>query len=195
MHQQAALAKYRLTQLQEDLAQFRIRRAQARILIRSSKKNSWHKFIDSIEEDTHPTSMWRKIQILNNCKPPPPTITLPQNDGVLTQDSQVISELLAKAFSSVSSDSSYNPGFLAYKTQEELSPLIISNDKQEDYNSPITMEELRQSLSKLTKNTAPGPDNIFIKQLPENMLNVLLKILYITRYGRSTLFLPSGLPP
>lgn len=83
-NQKAALAKYRLTHLYDDLTQFRIRRAQARRLIRSSKRISWHKFINSTEEDTHTNNMWWKIQILNNSKPPPSTIILPLSNGLLT---------------------------------------------------------------------------------------------------------------
>jgi len=123
--------------------------------------------------------MWRKIQILNNSKPPPPIITLPLNDGELTQNPETSSELLAKHFSTVSSDSAYNPAFLTLKTREESTPLIIPSDEQQEYNSLLTMEELLYSLSKFTKTTAPGPDNIpsiFIKQLPENMKAVLQQI-------------------
>lgn len=93
--------------------------------------------------------------------------------------SQVTSELLAKAFSSVSSDTSYNPELLARKTHEQSLLLTIFNENLEDYNSLLTMEELHHSVSKFIKNTVSGPDNItsiFIKQLPEIMLHVLLGI-------------------
>jgi ribonuclease HI len=173
-----ALQKFRTTNAPDDLERFRLRRAQARRLIRSSKRDSWNQFLDEINIDTNPSTMWRKIQILNGTKPPPPTITLKTVDGY-SQDPTTTSTLLAEAFASVSSNQSYSKEFLEFKTAEEATSLHYDSEDTEDYNQPITEEELRLALGHYIKNTAPGPDDIpaaFLRHLPPEMITKLLFI-------------------
>ena len=119
-----------------------------------------------------------QIALTNTSKPSPPTITLKTNDGY-THDPQLTSELLAEAFATSSSNHNYSKEFLKVKNTEEAKTIDISSDSLEDYNSPLTLQELQFVLSKYPKNIAPGPDNIpiaLIRNLPEDMIIKLLHI-------------------
>lgn len=121
------------------------------LLLQSSKRNSWNQFIDEINPNTDPLTMWRKIQILNQTEPPPPTITLKTNDGY-THNPNIASALMAKAFATVSSNQSFSKEFLELKTMEVTTPLCYDCDNLEDYNQPITRAELFIAPSHYIKN-------------------------------------------
>ena len=60
-----ALKQFRQSRLQDDLIAYRGCRAKACCLIRSKKKRSWNKFVDSIQtSSTTSAQMWQKIKLL-----------------------------------------------------------------------------------------------------------------------------------
>lgn len=166
-----------MTNLQEDLELYHLRHAHAHRLLRSSKMANWNQFLDYINSDTDRSTMRHKIKILNGTKSPPPIMTLKTNDGD-THDPVTASALLAEAFATVSSNKSYTEEFLKFKSAEEPIPLRITSDNNlEDYNQPITGEELHFALNRYIKNTVPGPHEItaaFLRHFPTQMRKKLL---------------------
>lgn len=64
-----------------------VRCAQAPQLIYTSKRINWNYFINEINSDTDPVTMWPRIQTLNGSKPFPPIIIMKTTDDPkLTSD-------------------------------------------------------------------------------------------------------------
>lgn len=173
-----ALNKFRITKLNKDLQLFRKLRAKARQLIRSKKRESWGKFVQGINVNTSNTEMWNKIRILRGTKTHSAISLMDSNKKIITDEKQ-IANIFAHQFAFNSSDDNYSQDFIRYKAAEQAKPLHFAKSTQDTYNSPITMNELEETLKIQIKNSAPGPDNIpvaFIKHLPNETKSKLLQI-------------------
>lgn len=105
--------------------------------------------------------------------------TLTENGKIIT-DQNNIANLLAEKFAENSNDEKLDIEFLKFKTEIEASEIDLNAIKNNDdpINAEFSLLELKAVLSD-SKNTSPGPDdipNIFLKQLPNKVVNTLLKI-------------------
>lgn len=175
-----AYCTYKTSHSQNDFINYKKARAKARAQVRSAKKRSWSSFIASLNQPVSTSAMWRDIKKLTGNGSFRPISQLKSNNSYTT-DPLLISEILAKHYASVSSNSNYDQHFLTHKLQTEKSPISFTPTPNvtNSYNLPITKQELIHTINRNLKNASPGQDNIhaaMLKNLHENSLSYLLSL-------------------
>ena len=135
--------------------------ALCRRTFKKAKKESWIRYVSTINVNTTLSEIWKKINKIRgkfSTHPPP---LLRDEDGTLTDNPKETSILFAEAFSDVSSEDNYTTRFRRHKGIEESKSLNFSlnQNPRAPYNEPFTMKELLNVLS-ATKETSPGIDRI-----------------------------------
>ena len=140
------------------------------------KKECFHKFVEELTPDVPIGTAFKKIRALNGYKTPPDTPFKVNNEIIVTDEGKA--EALAAHYEQ-------NSTTFHHKNLPDFHEKFINNTVNifpVDYNSAITISELKLAISKV-KNTAPGEDNIpyiLIKNLPEE---VLYDFLYLLNYS------------
>lgn len=179
-----ALNKFKKTKQIANHINLKKTRAQARFITKKIKTESWQKFTNSFNLNTHPTEMWNKIKSIkgiNHQSLPPNLIS---NNNTLTLPSD-IAEAFAQNFKKNSDCSNYDPEFLNFKNtvegylRNELETNVLQHDNH--FNVPFSRNELYNALAGC-KSKSPGPDGIpfsFIQNLPTIGHDLLLQIFNI----------------
>ena len=158
----------------ENLINFKRIQAQAKIVLKRSKRESFKKYCSSINDETPISEIWNKIAAMqkkNKIKNSTPLITL----GEIYTDSQKKSDVLASKF-----EKTFNSKLHKMNSMPLLLPLtaaLVAEDGR-GYNSPIGGGELLSAIRDL-KMSAPGYDlihNQMIKNLPPIFLDFLVKL-------------------
>lgn len=161
----------------ENLLIFKELRARARYVIRRSKKQSWTKYVSTINSSTPISQVWKKVKAIKGLQTSCNIPYINHNDSIVTSSLE-IAELFSDSFETNSSDSNYSEEFQRYKAATETNNPIQITEDISPINKPITIFELEESIGSL-KNSSPGPDNIpnvFIKNLPQEAKTYLLAI-------------------
>lgn len=163
----------------ENLAAFRKAKAKARLVINTSKRKSWHDFLESLNPNTPNTVIWRRLKSVLGQTKSPGIAFLIYNGGIIT-DKKELANILANHFYTVSSDINYSREFLRLKSNMEGNVIHFNRTSHllKEYNRPLTLMELEHSLRKC-KNTSPGLDSIpnaVIKNLSFVVKSRLLEI-------------------
>jgi len=176
-----AYRKFRRTPSLENGIEFRLARAKARSMLKSSMLASWQNFTASIPKDTPPSTLWKKVTAIKGSRA---QVTHPQlidANGELHSDPAKTSALLASTFAKNSANANYHQEFQARLSDISSPPYAFEQhllaDVSEDYNLPLTQEELLFALHN-SRNSSPGPDDIptgFLKNLPKKGLSYLLE--------------------
>uniref|UniRef100_A0A6P7H3B5 Uncharacterized protein LOC114345598 n=1 Tax=Diabrotica virgifera virgifera TaxID=50390 RepID=A0A6P7H3B5_DIAVI len=174
--QKSALKIYSRNKCQENLIALKKTRAKSRYIIKLSKKTSWRQYISSINENSSPSQVWKKIGQIQGKKTNLKISNLLFNQKVII-DNQEIAKVLAENFKKkFHNKSGPNP---VSSTLPSPFPYCSPVSQDINYlNSPITYSELKSAL-KSCKNTAAGPDDlpyIFLKKLSSSCLYKLLEI-------------------
>lgn len=165
-----------------NLADYRLAKNTFRNCVKSSKKQTWHSFIQGINANTNPREYWKAISKMNGDHTAPRLITILDDIGEQISDNVVICNSLAKTFVGT-----INPAHTIAKNNLEraynnkATPMTYT---MAQINSPITSHELYNNLKYTKIHTAPGVDQIsylIIKNLPGNFSSYLLNI-YNTIY-------------
>jgi len=164
---------------------FKKKRAIFRKTIKEEKANSWRKYVQSINCQTSPTEVWRKVKRLSGSHSTR-TIILRTGQGIITDDNQ-IATLLAEQFAKQCSGVTDNPIFLQHREMCESTPIHFTPGAiQQSYNKNIELSELIHSLD-ASKSKSPGPDFIpfeLLKQMDGNQKGKLLEFFnYIWNNG------------
>ena len=99
-------------------------------------------------------------------------------DGKVQETSADIAGSIGRAISKSSSSTNYNPKFQSHKNKAEKNKINFISSKQERYNDPFLLEELKNCIRLLNSST-PGPDgvhNLLLSHLPQVSLELLLEI-------------------
>jgi len=169
--------RYRRDKTATNLIAWKRKRAEHKILIVKSKKESWMEFTGSINYRTPPAKIFEKVRNIKG-KAKRKINIIHENNTVYSTTSE-IADRLATAFSQVSSDENYSPTFLQYKNNIESEAISFDSNGEEIYNRAFTVTELESCLSK-NKNTAPGPDGVsyqMLCNLPLTVKQHLIKII------------------
>ena len=172
----ASLRKFNLRPTQENLNDFRIRRAKARCTIKTSKRKSWRDYVSRLNSRTSTKKTWDMIRKMNG-KGPSHISHLTSNNQEI-DNPQDIADTLAETFSIKSSAENYSTKFQTFKTRAEKTKLNFTSKNEEHYNKLFTLKELQSALKK-SHDTSPGQDQIhyqFLKHLPHSSLSILLDI-------------------
>ncbi len=144
--------------------------AKARFTFKQAKRKSWQNYTSSITSRTPPSEVWNKIRAIEKKK----SFHLPSSilaDDTLHTDLQVVANLFADQFASVSAQpSSKPPGCITYFNITEASTV--------DYNQTITFMELKSAIQ-VTKPAAVGTDKIHIHMLKHASSDTLHLVLQL----------------
>jgi len=168
--------KYKETNGDGYKLQWKRARAVAKLTFRKAKQRSWTEFISTLSERTPSAVVWERIRKIKGR--PPKKINILLDDGVYFKSINDIVNKLAETFETITSSANYNAEFIPIKQHEEAIALDFSSHENEEYNAPITIDELMIALDR-NLDTAMGPDNIsyhMIKKMPTNAHHYLLKI-------------------
>ena len=176
-HRKQALARFKIHPTTENQNSYKKAYANSRRIIKKCKRDSWKKYVSSINFRTSIKQTWNMVcrisgKHINSC-----TKHLKYNNT--TADTpQTIAEALASTFSQKSSSGHYKPSFQEIKNKTEAIQLNFSTNENLLYNNIFSLQELEISLKK-SKDTSAGPDEIhyqFLKHLPHPSLQLLLNI-------------------
>ncbi|KAI3386578.1 hypothetical protein SNEBB_007980, partial [Seison nebaliae] len=168
----------RTTNRMEDTIFFKRIRALVRKEIRLAKQASFKLYVESINERTPMTSVWKKVNRLRGRKIGPQYPILQVNNRIIS-DHHEVAEAFGVSLSNISDHNYSRPNqFLQQKRIREQQPINLNGGMQETYNLPYTMKELALALRKSGK-TAAGPDDIhysMLRQLPTQGKEYLLDL-------------------
>ena len=173
-----ALLQFQRNPNNENVIHFKHLKAQARRVIRNSKRQSWQNYVSTLNNQTPTKKVWNMIQKISG-KHVKNSLNMLEKNGQLISNPEDISETLAESFAKKSSNQNYSDKFQSYQQKEEEKIINFKTKKSKQYNKKITLKELKRSIAK-SKNTSPGPDMIhyqLLKHLPISCLQILLNIL------------------
>ena len=173
-----ALHKFTIEPSTVNLTNYKAARANARRVIKESKRNSWKQYVSKLNSNTSIKKTWDMVRKISGKQCTSTTKHLTKPDGTKATEREDIANTLAEEFQKNSSTQNYSPKFQKYKNNREKRNLKFNSHNEENYNIPFNMTELKESLDK-AHDTATGPDEIhyqLIKHLPESSLEVLLDI-------------------
>ena len=155
-----ARRRYRRTGLLEDKISLNRTTALAKRTMKNARTGSLKTYVSSINSETPLNQIYKKVAKISGKYTPSPLPTLQINGTQdLTVDPSTTSNLLCTHFSDISSNRSYESGFLHYKTSQEQQTLDFTETNDEPYNEPISKTEFLEAL-RMSKDTAPGKDNV-----------------------------------
>ena len=149
--------------------------AKARQTFNWCKKKSWLQFMESINSNTTPKEVWRKIAILNK-KYKSDAVTTLRSGNIIVDNPSEIADKLGENFAKISSEANCSPAFLKFKRQNEKNVTFSTREKLE-YNYPISREELEYAIAE-SSDSAVGPDemhNTMFKKLSEGGKQYILE--------------------
>lgn len=174
-----ALNRYKKENTDENKIEYKKCKAIVKSTVKTSKINSWLKYLGSITYQTPVKEVWEKIKAVKN--KPPSNIPVLIENGQIISEQPAIANILAESFAANSSDNNFSEDFLQFKNSSVNIPDPTEIQANDPINDKITLEELTEVLDS-SKNTSPGPDiipNILLKQLPASGIECLLKIYNI----------------
>jgi len=127
--------------------------------------------------------MWSKIRQLKGHRQTFTFQNLTYQNHTFTTHEE-ISKILASTYTKISDNSNYNPSFIPTKLAKESYPIDFSlnplDSSPQDYNQPISEEEVYFAIDKAPKNSAPGHDqilSIFLQKIHPNAITHLTKLI------------------
>ena len=172
-----ALERFKREPTESNLNAYRIARAKARRHIRHSKKTSWRNYVSKMNSQTSVKSVWNRICKIKGKDTSNTVHYLSVNDRDVTSHRD-IANALADNVSHNSSSAFSTDAFASVRKKAEKQTINFSSDDAEVYNTPLSMEELRDALRR-AHDTSAGPDEIhyqLLKHLPDASLLLLLNI-------------------
>ena len=183
-NRRATLQRFNKYPTDRNLRDYQKSCAETRRVIKQSQRESWRNYVSRLTGRTPLKKTWDMVGKISGKNKRQKVHFLHQKDGNLATDYKTIGETLAEEFASNSSTSHYTTEFQRHKAKTERH-INFDSSNLENYNSPLTMLELQQSL-KSSHDTAAGPDDIhyqLLKHLPSSTLIILLEIFNIIWKG------------
>lgn len=168
--------KFRRNKSIENTNNWKKARAEHRQLLTKTKREYWKNLASSFSIETPMSKIYENIRKING-RSPRTTHILSEEGRIFSTKPEIVNKL-AETFSKISDSSNYSPQFRIHKQKLERQPLDFTSGNTEPYNMPITISELEKAING-TKNTAPGPDQIFyqmLRHLPDHAKTYLLAI-------------------
>ena len=152
--------------------------ATVRRMIKASKRDSWKKFVSSINKNTPSSLIWKRIKAINGVSTSRKTAL--EHEGVFITDPAVQANLFAEHYTGKCSlsDPVFDPAEYEPLENTIQKSLDLLCETEDSCDQPITVNELHMALQEL-KSSATGEDlihNQMLKDLPWNGRRALLKI-------------------
>ena len=153
--------------------------AKARRTFNYKKRESWKKYVSSINSRTPTNKVWNMIRKITGKNIPSNLLHLKDENGNLITNKTDIINRLGSTFEKNSSSANYSKEFQNVKRAAEEKPLDFTTRDKKFYNKKFRLRDLKRAI-KRSKDTSPGPDSVhykLLKNLPDESLIILLKIL------------------
>ncbi|GBO12206.1 hypothetical protein AVEN_19175-1 [Araneus ventricosus] len=174
--QAKAWNRFRRYPTTDNFIAFKQEKANARRIRRRSQRNSWMSFVNSINSRISPKLLWDKIRKISGYSKNSLYISVLNLNGQVITEIKKIANALGETFATVSSETSYPPEFITYKTTEEGKALNFTTSSNEEYNSDFNLTELNRAIDK-SRPTSPGPDDIHLNMITHLSESSLINIL------------------
>ena len=172
-----ALRRYKRTNLPADLISYKRARARAKYVKKQASKESWRKYVSSLNVDTPMSKIWSRIRKMRGIYQQVSSPVIKQDDRYVCDPAEV-AEMLANHYQSVSSNNRYPNSFKQIKQRAESINLNFNTTTDLDYNYEFNFNELSQAL-KNCKESSPGEDKISYKMLNKSHISCKLFLLAI----------------
>jgi hypothetical protein len=119
----------------DNLLAFSRLKAQAKYIVKQSKRSSWKDYVSTINSKTAPSTVWKKIKSISGRS----TSAIPAidvNGKVVTSLARVV-DSFGKHFASVFSNDQYGENFLRDKVRSDRQELLFNSDNTELDNKPL----------------------------------------------------------
>ncbi|GBN50401.1 hypothetical protein AVEN_224439-1 [Araneus ventricosus] len=147
----------------------------SRRIQRRSKRESWEKYISSINSTISSKKLWERVK--KTCGNfTSSNIRILYDNGIPVTSLQDIANCIASELASTTKSINYSVSFLDHKFTSERQKLNFNSSPYAPYNRDFTFSELQRCLSEIHKSS-PGPDNIsynMIQHLSDESLHNLL---------------------
>ena len=173
----AAFTRYRRNKCIHYLVSFKKARARFRYQVRQAKRQSWVRFLSTINWKTTLSEVWNKIRKIMGKYIPSPQPVIKLNNNIIA-DAKDVSEAFAAHFAKVSSKNPTLP-YYQQRISEENQNLDFTSTRSESYNVDFNMQEFMSALTSCN-DSAPGADDVtysMIKHLPLESKNFLLDLM------------------
>lgn len=157
----------------ENLINFKLIKSQGRRTRRQARRDSWQRFISGVNSYRDEAKVWKSVNKIRG--QPMYPVPLVDTQGESLEDQ---ADSLGAYFEAVSSSAHYSESFQRYKTRLERQRLERISTKNEAYNEPFRLAELRAALNCCNKS-APGTDRILydmLKHLSQETQQTLLSL-------------------
>lgn len=168
--------KFRRNKSNRNMINWKKARAEHRKLLKKHKQKQWRELASTFNKNTPLNKIYENIRKIKGREPR--TIHILTDEGRIFSKIPEIVNKLAQTFSKISNSDNYSTRFKQHKRIVEATPFDFTSDNTESYNSIITINELENAI-RSTRNTAPGPDQVFyqmLKALPDHAKAYLLSI-------------------
>ncbi|GBN88931.1 RNA-directed DNA polymerase from mobile element jockey [Araneus ventricosus] len=158
-----------------NLIRYKQTKANSRRIQRRSKRESWERYISSINSKISSKKLWERVKKTSGIFKSS-NIRMLYNNGIPVTSLQDIANCIASELSRTSNSSNYSVPFLNFKISAEKKNLNFHSSPYAPYNTDFTFSELKRCLSE-THKTSPGPDNIsylMLQHLSDTSLQNLL---------------------
>ena len=146
---------------------------------KDAQSTSWVKYVSSVNSNTEPGKIWKKVDKIKGKYSPRPTPTL-EIDGEKVTSPREVANAFAKCYSAISQRTKTKYATHYKQAQLECKRLLrVDGDDHPDnpsLNSPFTLEELDTQLAKC-KDTTPGLDDITIPMIKHLSTEARTKLL------------------
>ena len=126
----------------DNLNKYKNCQANARKVIKESKRKSWHKYVLKLNVKTPTKKVWEMIRKISSKQNNTTIHHLENNDGTKITERVDITNSLAQEISKNSSSNNNRTKFQKYQVNAEKEHLDFDTDNSENYNVQFTIREL-----------------------------------------------------
>ena len=170
--------KSRKSNEEENTPETRTRDSRARAVCKrlfdKFRRESWKRYLTSINARTSMKEMWGKVRKM--CGAPTPVVR--GEDQELQRDLAVVSEMFLENIVKISNITRTNPVLAQQKMRRERERLDMEEEERLAYNEKITMKELRSVLA-TCKETSLAHDEFtyeMIRHGSQEMMQLILQL-------------------
>lgn len=176
-HYKAKYKYYKYKSIENKINRNKVQ-AQVKLIYNEAKRESWKKFVETLQRNTPPTRIWNTIKQLSGkiTNKSSPAVII---NGVLQGDRKVVAKGLAESFAESSSINSYTQEFIQLKTIAEHNEPDYQNYPTQAFNAPFLLSDLEDALAS-SHPSCPGPDNVpysMLQNLPIQPKSFLLDLI------------------
>ena len=124
----------------------RLIQARTKKLFKQKKRDSWKKYVSSVNVNTPSKKVWDMIRKITEKNVASPMHHLKDDNGTLITDRVQMANTLGAAIEKSSSSNNYSKESQSIKAQKEKQKINFKTNRNLRYNKKFTMKDLKRSL-------------------------------------------------